>query len=93
MTYSFPDWVAGEKNVDGDIIHSAFNADQQAQAKLSLQSWSDVANIQFVEVNGDQYSNITFGNIDAPGGSSIQCVDSSVKSPILDVGIGWLKSM
>ncbi len=26
-------------------------------------------------------------------GSSIQYVDCSVKSPILDVGIGWLKSM
>jgi serralysin len=66
VTYSFPDWVAGKQNIAGDIIHSAFNAEQQAQAKLSLQSWSDVANIKFVEVNGDQYSNITFGNIDAP---------------------------
>ena len=26
-------------------------------------------------------------------GSSIQYVDCSVKSPILDMGIGWLKSM
>ena len=26
-------------------------------------------------------------------GSSIQCVDFSVKSPILDVGIEWLKLM
>lgn len=66
ITYSFPAWVSGKQNIAGDTIHSAFNAEQQAQAKLSLQSWSDVTNIKFVEVSGDQYSNITFGNIDAP---------------------------
>ncbi|HEI9711375.1 TPA: M10 family metallopeptidase [Serratia marcescens] len=66
ITYSFPAWVSGKHNIAGDTIHSAFNAEQQAQAKLSLQSWSDVTNIKFVEVSGYQYSNITFGNIDAP---------------------------
>lgn len=66
ITYSFPSWEPGKLNVGGDTIHSAFNLEQQAQAKLSLQSWSDVANIKFVEVSGNQYSNITFGNIDAP---------------------------
>lgn len=67
VTYSFPEWEAGEINVAGDVIHSPFNLAQQAQAELSLQSWADVANINFVKVSGDQYSNITFGNIDAPG--------------------------
>ncbi|MFZ4835292.1 serralysin family metalloprotease [Rouxiella sp. Mn2063] len=66
VTYSFPAWAAGRYNIGGDRIHSAFTSEQQAQAKLSLQSWSDVANLKFVEVSGDQYSNITFGNIYAP---------------------------
>ncbi|WP_099349950.1 serralysin family metalloprotease [Erwinia amylovora] len=66
VTYSFHSWEPGKKNFNGDTIHSAFNPEQQAQTKLSLQSWSDVANIKFVEVSGDQYSNITFGNIVAP---------------------------
>jgi len=66
VTYSFPSWIPGKNNAAGDIIHFAFNPQQQAQAKLSLQSWSDVANLKFVEVSGDQYSNITFGNIYAP---------------------------
>ncbi|NDJ55949.1 serralysin family metalloprotease [Enterobacteriaceae bacterium 4M9] len=67
ITYSFPDWTYGDINVGEDFIYSGFSATQQAQARLSLQSWSDVANITFVEVSGSQYSNITFGNIDAPG--------------------------
>ncbi|EJG5926846.1 M10 family metallopeptidase [Salmonella enterica] len=66
VTYSFPEWRAGSENAAGDIIHSPFSELQQAQAKLSLQSWSDVANIRFVEVSGNQKSNLTFGNIDAP---------------------------
>ena len=72
LTYSFPEWDTGffgffsAKTNDGDRIASSFSAEQQAQAKLALQSWSDVADIKFVEVSGDQYSNITFGNIDAP---------------------------
>ncbi|MBU3895651.1 serralysin family metalloprotease [Serratia rubidaea] len=67
ITYSFPDWEAGKKNAGDNTIDSGFTPEQQAQAKLSLQSWSDVANIKFVEVSGDKYSNITFGNMDAPG--------------------------
>ncbi len=66
VTYSFPNWTYGDTNIGGDFIYSGFSATQQAQARLSLQSWSDVANITFVEVSGDRYSNITFGNIYAP---------------------------
>lgn len=66
VTYSFPAWKAGKLNAAGDIIHSAFNPEQQFQAKLSLQSWSDITNIKFMEVRGVQKSNISFGNIDAP---------------------------
>lgn len=65
-TYSFPDWETGRKNVVGDFIDSPFNPQQQREAKLALQSWSDVANIKFTEVPSSQYSNITFGNVYAP---------------------------
>ncbi|EIW7379216.1 M10 family metallopeptidase, partial [Salmonella enterica] len=66
VTFSFPNWIAGSRNSGGDTIHSAFSQLQQTQAKLSLQSWSDVANIHFVEVGSGQNANITFGNIYAP---------------------------
>lgn len=66
ITFSFPDWEAGKKNIGGDTIHSGFSPEQQAQARLALQSWSDVANIKFVEVDSNQKSDITFGNMDAP---------------------------
>lgn len=65
ITYSFPEWSTGSKNQAGDIIHSGFIPLQQAQAKLSLQSWSDVANIHLVEVKNNQEADITFGNISA----------------------------
>ncbi|EAA8475427.1 M10 family metallopeptidase [Salmonella enterica] len=66
VTFSFPNWLVGSRNSGGDTIHSAFSQLQQTQAKLSLQSWSDVANIHFVEVDSGQNANITFGNIYAP---------------------------
>ncbi|MBC8954077.1 serralysin family metalloprotease [Xenorhabdus sp. PB62.4] len=43
---------------------SAFNEDQKDAAKLSLQSWSDVANIKFTEVSNATKANITFGFFD-----------------------------
>lgn len=66
ITFSFPEWSAGSKNSAGDVIHSTFSPLQQSQARLSLQSWSDVANIHLVEVKGSQEADITFGNISAP---------------------------
>lgn len=66
VTYSFPTWEGMYKNGFGDKGLQGFNANQQAQARLSLQSWSDVANIKFTEVNagkGEIYTNITFGYI------------------------------
>ncbi|AOM42310.1 serralysin family metalloprotease [Xenorhabdus hominickii] len=43
---------------------SAFNEEQKGAAKLSLQSWSDVANIKFTEVDSSKKANITFGFFD-----------------------------
>ncbi|CCW31579.1 serralysin family metalloprotease [Xenorhabdus nematophila] len=43
---------------------SAFNEEQKDAAKLSLQSWSDVANIKFTEVSSIYKANITFGFFD-----------------------------
>ncbi|EAX4319101.1 serralysin family metalloprotease [Salmonella enterica subsp. enterica serovar Richmond] len=71
VTYSFPDWDYNQKNLNSnfeqDIGLSQFTSEQQAQAKLSLQSWSDVANIKFTEVSPDSHSNITFGNYNGTG--------------------------
>ncbi|WP_413492290.1 serralysin family metalloprotease [Morganella psychrotolerans] len=66
VTYSFPTWEGMYRNAFGDKGLQGFNENQQAQARLSLQSWSDVANIKFTEVNagkGEIYTNITFGYI------------------------------
>ncbi|MBD2781558.1 M10 family metallopeptidase [Xenorhabdus sp. 42] len=43
---------------------SAFNEEQKEAAELSLQSWSDVANIKFTEVSKASKANITFGFFD-----------------------------
>ena len=43
---------------------SSFNAEQREQAKLSLQSWSDVANITFSETSNTAAANIKFGLFD-----------------------------
>ncbi|MGQ8775258.1 serralysin family metalloprotease [Serratia sp. NA_112.1] len=74
VTYSFPDWDYNQSNLNfrfgtnnQDTGLSAFTAEQKAQAKLSLQSWADVANLKFVEVAPDQKSNITFGNYEGSG--------------------------
>lgn len=62
ISYSFPDWDYNRKNIGGDSGLSQFTTEQREQAKLSLQSWADVANINFIEVSPDARSNITFGN-------------------------------
>ncbi|HEI8868031.1 TPA: M10 family metallopeptidase [Serratia odorifera] len=62
LTYAFPDYTFNSANAGGDRGLSKFSAEQQQQAKLSLQSWADVANITFTEVSGSQKANITFGN-------------------------------
>ncbi|WP_180706327.1 serralysin family metalloprotease [Dickeya aquatica] len=46
----------------GDKGFVKFNTEQIEQAKLALQSWSDVANLSFTEVTGNKSANITFGN-------------------------------
>lgn len=75
VTYSFPDWDYNQSNLNSVYFNatdretglSAFTAQQQAQAKLSLQSWADVANIRFVEVAPGHKSDITFGNYEGTG--------------------------
>jgi serralysin len=48
LTYSFTQaQPAGYDTSLGDFI--AFNAQQQAQAKLAMQSWADVANVTFTQ--------------------------------------------
>ncbi|MDX7998774.1 matrixin family metalloprotease [Xenorhabdus sp. Reich] len=43
---------------------SSFNNEQKEAARLSLQSWSDVANVKFTEVSKLSGANITFGFFD-----------------------------
>ncbi|MEH2920299.1 serralysin family metalloprotease [Samsonia erythrinae] len=60
VTYSFLQNVTSIPSGDQGFVK--FNAAQIEQAKLALQSWSDVANITFTEVSPDQDATITFGN-------------------------------
>ncbi|AMG68978.1 serralysin family metalloprotease [Morganella morganii] len=66
VTYSFPTWEGMYYNGAGNTGLKGFNDYQKDQARLSLQSWADVANITFKEVDagrGEIYTNITFGYI------------------------------
>ncbi len=49
---------------------SAFSAQQQAQAKLSLQSRSDVTNIHFVDAGQGDQGDLTFGNFSSSVGGA-----------------------
>ncbi|MBH3155944.1 M10 family metallopeptidase [Serratia ureilytica] len=64
LTYSF--WEKAPGNMSSMSISgfSSFNAEQREQAKLSLQSWSDVANITFTETSNTAAANIKFGLFD-----------------------------
>ncbi|MBB1585157.1 serralysin family metalloprotease [Serratia sp. OS31] len=63
ITFSFPEFYFSSytpgKNETG---LSQFTNIQKNMAKLSIQAWSDVADITFLEVSAVQRSNITFGN-------------------------------
>lgn len=50
VTYSFPTWEGIYYNAAGNTGLRGFNEYQKDQARLSLQSWADVANITFTEV-------------------------------------------
>ncbi|MGJ8514482.1 serralysin family metalloprotease [Carnimonas bestiolae] len=72
LTYAFPDWSYDAHNLSPDEgrqdTHlSAFTPQQREQAQRALQSWADVANIDFTEVAPDQAADITFGNYEGPG--------------------------
>ncbi|WJM81974.1 serralysin family metalloprotease [Pectobacterium brasiliense] len=60
LTYSFLQNVRSIPSGDQGFVK--FSAAQEQQAKLSLQSWSDVANITFTQVSPTQKATITFGN-------------------------------
>lgn len=64
LSYSF--WEQAPGNMSSMAISgfSSFNQQQREQAKLSLQSWSDVANITFAETSDTQSANIKFGLFD-----------------------------
>lgn len=66
LSYSFPEWQVGAQNRAGHPIVSSFTSLQQEQAVLAMQSWADVAHVNFVRIDGNQYANLTFGNISAP---------------------------
>ncbi|WP_445495145.1 serralysin [Photorhabdus sp. SF281] len=63
LTYSFLE--SKPENMPWHISEfSAFNEEQRAAAKLSIQSWSDVANINFTETTDSDKAHITFGFFD-----------------------------
>lgn len=62
VSYSFPEWQYNQYNVGRNTKLSAFTQQQQEQAELALQSWSDLANITFVKKGPTENTNITFGN-------------------------------
>ncbi|MGQ8815434.1 serralysin family metalloprotease [Serratia sp. NA_13] len=64
LSYSF--WEQAPGNMSSMAISGfrSFNQQQREQAKLSLQSWSDVANITFTETSDTQSANIKFGLFD-----------------------------
>lgn len=69
ITYAFPEYKFNSVNVGGNTGLSQFTDTQQSVAKLSLQSWADLANIEFKEVGASDKAQITFGNYSlAPGG-------------------------
>lgn len=60
LSYSFWEQAPGNMSSMGIGGFSSFNEQQREQAKLSLQSWSDVANITFTETSDTQSANIKF---------------------------------
>jgi len=64
LSYSFWEQAPGNMSSMGIGGFSSFNEQQREQAKLSLQSWSDVANITFTETSDTQSANIKFGLFD-----------------------------
>ncbi len=63
LTYGF--WDSAPQNMPSQLSgFSSFTTDERAAARLSLQSWSDVANITFTEVSDANKANITFGKFD-----------------------------
>lgn len=81
LSYSF--WEQAPGNMSSMAISgfSSFNAQQREQAKLSLQSWSDVANITFTETSNTQSANIKFGLFDVSSRGSYAFAYNPDSSP------------
>ncbi len=69
ITYSFPDWAKYPRESSQSLTYHGYNpnpsgltAYQQQQARLILQTWQDVANIELIEVESTEEAMITFGN-------------------------------
>lgn len=63
ITFSFPEYSFWGYTPDGtETGLSSFTPIQIQMAKLSLQAWSDIANINFTEEKSPTHSDITFGN-------------------------------
>lgn len=69
VTFSFPTWYGQKKNDFYDNNPYGFNDTQKEQARISLDSWADVANITFREVGPNERADIRFGNITDPNGT------------------------
>ncbi|MBG3014650.1 M10 family metallopeptidase C-terminal domain-containing protein [Proteus mirabilis] len=71
ITYSFPNWSALRGNKYKTI--TTFTEKGKDLVREKLQQWEDVANIKFIEVSGEQDTDIKFGlynNINELGGYS-----------------------
>lgn len=87
LTYSFaktPGSTFSQPRLKG---FSEFSSQQQVQARLAMQTWSDVANITFTEKanNGSSDGHLSLGNFDeiegvkGPNGKAITIYDPELK--------------
>lgn len=70
VTYSFSQWQVFYKDYDQLTEY------QQAQARIALDSWADVANITFIE-DASQTTNINFGNFHSMAGQAFAYLPDS----------------
>jgi serralysin len=69
LTYTF--LTSKPANFDSSLgTFSAFSALQQSQAKLSMQSWADVAKVTFTQAASGGDGHLTFGNYTSENGGA-----------------------
>lgn len=95
LSYSFSQ-TSSSSFTDADLLgFSPFNEQQKAQMRRSLQSWSDVANIQFTETKNDGTGDghLRFGNfsqiegVKAPNGIGV-----TIYEPEDEVQQAWFRT-